>query len=277
MCGLSHGFAIMPCMREIDEISLPAALAALRASGFAPTVGDAPARWWTDEPRQAAWVQAAGGGGFAVVAVEILVPDRRPGMWQTANGRTDAGTVTGYRASFQTGGNGYGGAEFCSVFVDDVVATVRDWCDWERMWSVHPAVRQLVPDHQLAAQVQRLIVEQVDVRVEEAAQQRTASGVAHSVTVKGAASLQLVSGVALLRPDDVVFAAMLAGWRDQQAARNLSLSTIAARLRVIRAFVDYVNSYPWQWLAQIGRRVNGRYGTGARRWGYRSRYGCLDI
>ena len=47
-----------------------------------------------------------------------------------------------------------------------------------------------------------------------------ASNVAHSVTVKGAASLQLVSGVALLRPDDAVFAAMLAGWRDQQAARN---------------------------------------------------------
>lgn len=77
-----------------------------------------------------------------------------------------------------------------------------------------------------------------------------ASRVAHRVTVKGAASLQLVSGVALLRPDDVVFAAMLAGWRDQQAARNPSLSTIAVRLRVIRAFVDHVNSYPWQWLAQ---------------------------
>jgi hypothetical protein len=36
------------------------------------------------------------------------------------------------------------------------------------------AVRQLVPDHQLAALVQRLVVEQVDVRVEEAAQQRPA-------------------------------------------------------------------------------------------------------
>jgi hypothetical protein len=59
-----------------------------------------------------------------------------------------------------------------------------------------------------------------------------ASSAAHSMTAKGAARLHLVSGVALLRPDDVVFAAMHDGWRDQQAARNLSLSTIAARLRV---------------------------------------------
>ena len=141
-------------MPEIDEISLPAALAALRGSGFAPTVGDAPARRWTDEPRQAAWVQAAGGDGFAAVAVDTLVPDRRPGMWLTANRRTGAGTVTGYHASFQTGESSYGSAaEFCSVFVDDVVAAVRDWCDWERTWSVHPAAE---PPAKRIARLRRL-------------------------------------------------------------------------------------------------------------------------
>ncbi|ROO62909.1 site-specific recombinase XerD [Micromonospora sp. Llam0] len=77
------------------------------------------------------------------------------------------------------------------------------------------------------------------------------SRVALSVTVKGAASLHLVSGVALLRPEESVFAAMLDGWRDQQVARNLSMLTIAARLRVIRAFADHAGGYPWQWLPQM--------------------------
>ncbi|WP_425339853.1 tyrosine-type recombinase/integrase [Micromonospora parva] len=69
--------------------------------------------------------------------------------------------------------------------------------------------------------------------------------------VSGSAGLKLVAGVALLRPEEHVFATMLDGWRDQQAARNLSLATIASRLRVIRAFSDYVTSYPWQWLPQM--------------------------
>jgi integrase/recombinase XerC len=77
------------------------------------------------------------------------------------------------------------------------------------------------------------------------------SSVTPSVTIKGAASLHLVAGVALLRPEERVLAAMLDGWRDQQAARNLSLSTIEARLRVVRGFVEHVNAYPWQWLAQM--------------------------
>ena len=48
--------------------------------------------------------------------------------------------------------------------------------------------------------------------------------------VPGAARLQLADGVPLLRPEDQVFTAMLASWRNQQLARNLSLATIAARL-----------------------------------------------
>ncbi|SCG45674.1 tyrosine-type recombinase/integrase [Micromonospora zamorensis] len=72
-----------------------------------------------------------------------------------------------------------------------------------------------------------------------------------SVTIKGAAGIHVVSGVALLRPEEQVFEAMLDGWQAQQTARNLSLATIAARLRVIRAFAEHVNSYPWQWLPQM--------------------------
>ncbi len=40
------------------------------------------------------------------------------------------------------------------------------------------------------------------------------------MTVRGAAGLHLVSGVPLLRPEEAVFAAVLDGWRDQQAART---------------------------------------------------------
>jgi integrase/recombinase XerC len=43
----------------------------------------------------------------------------------------------------------------------------------------------------------------------------------------GAAVLQLVDGVALLRPEEQVFAAMLDGWRAQQLARNLQPHTPA--------------------------------------------------
>ncbi|MCX4471403.1 hypothetical protein OOK41_13980 [Micromonospora sp. NBC_01655] len=71
------------------------------------------------------------------------------------------------------------------------------------------------------------------------------------MTIKGAAGIHVVSGVALLRPEEQVFAAMLDGWQAQQTARNLSFATIAARLRVIRAFAEHVNNYPWQWLPQM--------------------------
>jgi integrase/recombinase XerC len=41
-----------------------------------------------------------------------------------------------------------------------------------------------------------------------------------------AAGLHLVDGVALLRPEEQVFEAILGSWRNQQLARNLTLSTI---------------------------------------------------
>jgi len=44
------------------------------------------------------------------------------------------------------------------------------------------------------------------------------------------------------------FEAMLAGWRDQQLARNLNVATIDARERVVRRFRVHVRAWPWEWL-----------------------------
>ncbi|OXM54472.1 integrase [Amycolatopsis alba DSM 44262] len=63
----------------------------------------------------------------------------------------------------------------------------------------------------------------------------------------GAASLQLVGGVSLLRPEEQVFSAMLAGFANQQLARNLARSTVEGREHTVRAFSHYVNAFPWQW------------------------------
>lgn len=63
----------------------------------------------------------------------------------------------------------------------------------------------------------------------------------------GAARLELVSGVAQLRPEDAMFAAMLRGWRAQQTARGLRESTMAGRERLVSAFSAFVNDYPWRW------------------------------
>jgi len=45
-----------------------------------------------------------------------------------------------------------------------------------------------------------------------------------------------------------MFEAMLSGWRDQQLARNLNLSTIEARGRVVRSFREHADVWPWEWL-----------------------------
>jgi integrase/recombinase XerC len=67
----------------------------------------------------------------------------------------------------------------------------------------------------------------------------------------GAARLELVAGVALLRPDEQVFDAMLAGWASQQLARNLGFGTIENRQRAVRAFAAHAGCPPWQWSAQL--------------------------
>jgi integrase/recombinase XerC len=63
----------------------------------------------------------------------------------------------------------------------------------------------------------------------------------------GAAHLELVSGVVPLRPEDAMCEAMLSGWRAQQKARGLQEATIAPRERLVRAFVEFTNEYPWGW------------------------------
>ena len=65
----------------------------------------------------------------------------------------------------------------------------------------------------------------------------------------GSVGLVLADGVALLRPAEQVFEAILAGWRDQQLARNLAFCTVEARVGQVKAFAVYVNAFPWQWSA----------------------------
>ena len=66
----------------------------------------------------------------------------------------------------------------------------------------------------------------------------------------GSARLELVSGVALLREEDAVLEAMLAGWAKQQAGgRGLSARTVGQRQAVVRQFLDHAGEYPWNWTA----------------------------
>lgn len=69
------------------------------------------------------------------------------------------------------------------------------------------------------------------------------------VDLAGAAHLEVVSGVAQLRPEDAMVEAMLRGWAAQQAARGLREDTITARERLVRQFVEFTNEYPWGWTA----------------------------
>jgi len=63
--------------------------------------------------------------------------------------------------------------------------------------------------------------------------------------VPGAAGLH--HGVALLRPEEQVFTAMLSGFANRQLARNLARTTVEGRENTVKAFAAYVNTYPWQW------------------------------
>ena len=67
----------------------------------------------------------------------------------------------------------------------------------------------------------------------------------------GSARLVLVDGVALLRPEDQVFQAMLRGWRNQHLARNLALRRRWRPGGAVRAFAAHANVFPWQWTAQL--------------------------
>ena len=67
----------------------------------------------------------------------------------------------------------------------------------------------------------------------------------------GSARLHLASGVALLRPEEQAFAAMLDGWRNQQLARRLAFSTVEGRERTVRAFAAHADAFPWGWTPQM--------------------------
>jgi integrase/recombinase XerC len=67
------------------------------------------------------------------------------------------------------------------------------------------------------------------------------------VDLAGAAHLELVSGVAQLRPEDAMVEAMLRGWRAQQASWGLREDTITAWERLVRQFMEFTNEYPWRW------------------------------
>ncbi|MCI2424368.1 site-specific integrase [Saccharopolyspora sp. K220] len=69
--------------------------------------------------------------------------------------------------------------------------------------------------------------------------------------IPGVARLYLADGVPLLHPEEQVFAAMLDGWRNQQLARNLALSTIDGREKAVRAFARHADAFPWHWTPQL--------------------------
>jgi len=64
------------------------------------------------------------------------------------------------------------------------------------------------------------------------------------VDMPGSAGLVMVSGVVHMDPEAAVFEAMLTGWARQQRSRLLGEKTIADRLRLVRRFADFAESYP---------------------------------
>jgi integrase/recombinase XerC len=63
----------------------------------------------------------------------------------------------------------------------------------------------------------------------------------------GSARLVMVQGAALLRPEQAVFEAMLAGWGCQQRSRLLAELTVRWRERIVRRFTAFTGELPWRW------------------------------
>lgn len=63
----------------------------------------------------------------------------------------------------------------------------------------------------------------------------------------GSARLVMVRGAVLLRPEQAVFEAMLAGWRSQQRSRLLAELTVTWRERIVRRFTAFAGELPWRW------------------------------
>ena len=63
----------------------------------------------------------------------------------------------------------------------------------------------------------------------------------------GSASLVVVAGAVLLRPDLQVFEAMLEGWSAQQVARRHRAATIQSSVGLVRRFQTHNGEFPWSW------------------------------
>ncbi|GAA4173106.1 tyrosine-type recombinase/integrase [Gryllotalpicola koreensis] len=57
----------------------------------------------------------------------------------------------------------------------------------------------------------------------------------------------VASSFPLLHPEEQTFREMLAGWRNQQLVRGLSVRTIEVRASVIERFHSSAGAYPWRW------------------------------
>jgi hypothetical protein len=154
---LSVARAIITTMAE-PEVSMAAAVRALQQAGFTAELRGVPDRP-AGPPAAGAWVALPGDEAYAVVTVLPVVPAEQRG-WRCAY--PDEHAVRGYRITFherpfRTRGHGYQDAadERCSVFTDEVVATVREWSSWEATWSVtptgQPASRRTAYHRRLAA------------------------------------------------------------------------------------------------------------------------------
>lgn len=71
-----------------------------------------------------------------------------------------------------------------------------------------------------------------------------------SAEVPASARLVLASGVVHLNEQAAAFEAMLVGWERQQRTRLLADATIEPRVALLRRFVEFVGSFPWQWNAR---------------------------
>jgi site-specific recombinase XerD len=74
-------------------------------------------------------------------------------------------------------------------------------------------------------------------------------GVYSPEDVDGALARVFGPGVRPLHLEQALFEAMLAGWRSQQAARYLKPKSVRANERGVRAFVEHVGCWPWEWRA----------------------------
>ena len=69
--------------------------------------------------------------------------------------------------------------------------------------------------------------------------------------------LYLVGRAQAGHPAEVMFEAMLDGWRAQQLSRGLSFDTIDSRARAVRRFHAHCEEWPWRWTAAMAEEWMG--------------------